>query len=80
MRFYEVSVTLDDLEAWLVFQPFLRFYLYIALVFRRETTPMFQPFLRFYLGGDGRQDSGISLLAAILLEILPLVLGGFLGF
>ena len=42
---------------------------------------MFQPFLRFYDDG-GKYDvkSYVIKLVSTLLEILPLMLGGFLGF
>ena len=59
------------------FQPFLRFYLRTyVLGAKGNVRTVFQPFLRFYAGGKGRLPPDP---VSTLLEILPLVLGGFLG-
>ena len=63
-----------------MFQPFLRFYYWVMrgpsgfLVYR------FQPFLRFYedAGWEGQHNDRVRV--STLLEILPLVWLGFLGF
>ena len=63
------------------FQPFLRFYYATPHPYDVIVYTEFQPFLRFYFRPDMWWEHNICVYCvSTLLEILPLMLGGFLGF